>query len=420
MNLKSKLLKHKSNSRIVYSARDGEIHKELQKINKEIINKYSLKLPNRNAIIKTIIQFLSQGEINLKRKELLFTPLDFKVIKMDIKNFFPSINKHILYKKIVKSSILNDSSIGTIKSFIFSNEYKGIPLGLSFSNSLSELYLEDFDSIVQLQWNPLLYVRYVDDLLIIVNDAVDEDEVKNFIKAQLKEYHLEVNNEKTIVRKSNSHHFKFDYLGYEFSKYQIRFINSEGKEKTKNKLAIDISEKKFKAKFLNKLIRYFKRFKNDHDQLESFWILYYRLKNLIHGVSSKGDNNQVIKFGLSYSYGLINSEARMRMFLKMYHHFIRYYKKNNYLSSRQVYILFNIVSTSNTVVTSNSSREDILSLFNNRYHYEKLSVKILEQICSRIGVSFSSQQYTHEYLEFNKINLQKKIMKKLSLRFGDD
>lgn len=420
MNLKSKLLKHKSNSRIVYSARNGEVHKELQKINKEIINKYSLKLPNRNAIIKTIIQFLSQGEINLKRKELLFTPLDFKVIKMDIKNFFPSINKHILYKKIVKSSILNDSSIGTIKSFIFSNEYKGIPLGLSFSNSLSELYLEDFDSIVQLQWNPLLYVRYVDDLLIIVNDAVDEDEVKNFIKAQLKEYHLEVNNEKTIVRKSNSHHFKFDYLGYEFSKYQIRFINSEGKEKTKNKLAIDISEKKFKAKLLNKLIRYFKRFKNDHDQLESFWILYYRLKNLIHGVSSKGDNNQVIKFGLSYSYGLINSEARMRMFLKMYHHFIRYYKKNNYLSSRQVYILFNIVSTSNTVVTSNSSREDILSLLNNRYHYEKLSVKILEQICSRIGVSFSSQQYTHEYLEFNKINLQKKIMKKLSLRFGDD
>lgn len=420
MNLKSKLLKHKSNSRIVYSARDGEIHKELQKINKEIINKYSLKLPNRNAIIKTIIQFLSQREINLKRKELLFTPLDFKVIKMDIKNFFPSINKHILYKKIVKSSILNDSSIGTIKSFIFSNEYKGIPLGLSFSNSLSELYLEDFDSIVQLQWNPLLYVRYVDDLLIIVNDAVDEDEVKNFIKAQLKEYHLEVNNEKTIVRKSNSHHFKFDYLGYEFSKYQIRFINSEGKEKTKNKLAIDISEKKFKAKLLNKLIRYFKRFKNDHDEAKAFWTLYYRLKNLIHGVSSKGDNNQVVKFGLSYSYGLINSETRMRMFLKMYHHFIRYYKKNNYLSSRQVYILLNIVSTGNKVVTSNSSREDILSLLNNRYHYEKLSVKILEQICSRIGVSFSSQQYTHEYLEFNKINLQKKIMKKLSLRFGDD
>ena len=208
------------------------------------------------------------------------------------------------------------------------------------------------------------------------------------------------------------------------SAYSVKgddLMNIQKNEQEKeNYLVIDISEKKFKAKLLNKLIRYFKRFKNDHDKPESFWILYYRLKNLIHGVSSKGDNNQVVKFGLSYSYGLINSEVRMRMFLKMYHHFIRYYKKNNYLSSRQVYILLNIVSTGNKVVTSNSSRDDILSLLNNRYHYEKLSVKVLEQICLRIGVSFSSQQYTHEYLEFNKINLQKKIMKKLSLRFGDD
>ena len=150
MDLKSKILKHKSNGRIVYSAKDEAVHKELQKINQEIINKYSIKIPNRNAIIRTVIQFLSQGEIYLNRKELIFTPLKFKMIKMDIKNFFPSINKHILYSKIVKSSILNDSSIDTIKSFIFSDEYKGVPLGFSFSNSLSELYLEEFDSTVQL------------------------------------------------------------------------------------------------------------------------------------------------------------------------------------------------------------------------------------------------------------------------------
>lgn len=420
MKLKSNVLKLRRNGRTVYSARTNAVHNELQRINKEVINKYGLKIPNRNAIIKTIIQFLSQGEIYSNRRELPLTPLQFKVIKMDIKNFFPSINKHILYKKIVKSSILNDSSIETIKSFIFSSEYKGIPLGLSFSNSLSELYLEDFDSIVQLQWNPLLYVRYVDDILIIVNDAVDEDEVKNFIKVQLKEYHLEVNNEKTIVRKSNSNHFKFDYLGYEFSKYQKKIINSEGKEKTKNNLVIDISEKKFKAKLLNKLIRYFKRFKNDYDKPKSFWILYYRLKNLIHGVSSKGDNNQVVKFGLSYSYGFINSEDELIKFLRMYHYFIRYYRGEGYLSSRQAYLLTSIVSTDNKVITSYSSRDDILSLLNNRYHYDKLSVKTLEKICLRIGVSYTSKVYTNKFLDFHKINLQKKIMKKLSLRFGDD
>lgn len=104
----------------------------------------------------------------------------------------------------------------------------------------------------------------------------------------------------------------------------------------------------------------------------------------------------------------------------MYHHFIRYYKKNNYLSSRQVYILLNIVQTGNKVVTSNSSRDDILSLLNSRYHYDNLSVTTLEKICLRIGVSYASKVYTNKYLDFHKINLQKKIMKKLSLRFGDD
>lgn len=416
MKLKSNILKLRRNGRTVYSARTDAVHNELQRINKEVINKYGLKIPNRNAIIKTIIQFLSQGEIYSNRRELPLTPLQFKVIKMDIKNFFPSINKHILYSKIVRSSILNDSSIETIKSFIFSNAYMGIPLGLAFSNSLSELYLEEFDSAIQLNWKPLLYVRYVDDILLIVNERIDENDVVKFVKKELKNYHLEVNDAKTDFQVS-SNQFSFTYLGYKFSKFQKK---TKRKSKPENYLFINISEKKFNEKILNKLVRYFKRFKRNYQQSESFWILYYRLKNLIHGVSSKGENNQVVKFGLSYSYGFINSEDELIKFLRMYYYFIRYYRGEGYLSSRQAYLLTSIVSTDNKVITSYSSRDDILSLLNNRYHYDKLSVKTLEKICLRIGVSCTSKVYTNKFLDFHKINLQKKIMKKLSLRFGDD
>ena len=408
MKLKSNILKLRRNGRTVYSARTDAVHNELQRINKEVINKYGLKIPNRNAIIKTIIQFLSQGEIYSNRKELPLTPLNFKVIKMDIKNYFPSINKHILYSKIVRSSILNDSSIETIKSFIFSNAYMGIPLGLAFSNSLSELYLEEFDSAIQLNWQPLLYVRYVDDILLIVNERIDENEVVEFVKKELKNYHLEVNDTKTDFQVS-SNQFSFTYLGYKFSKFQKKTLNSKGKIKHENYLFINISEKKFNEKILNKLVRYFKRFKRNYRQSESFWILYYRLKNLIHGVSSKGENNQVVKFGLSYSYGFINSEDELIKFLRMYHYFIRYYRQNGYLSSRQAYLLTSIVSADKKVVTSYSSRDDILSLLNNRYHYEKLSVKTLEKICLRVGVSYTSKVYTNKYLDFHKINLQKKL-----------
>ena len=416
MKLKSNILKLKRNGRTVYSARTDAVHNELQRINKEVINKYGLKISNRNAIIKTIIQFLSQGEIYSNRRELLLTPLKFKVIKIDIKNFFLSINKHILYSKIVSSSILNDSSIETIKSFIFSNAYMGIPLGLAFSNSLSELYLEEFDSAIQLNWKPLLYVRYVDDILLIVNERINENDVVKFVKKELKKYHLEVNDAKTDFQVS-SNQFSFTYLGYKFSKFQKK---AKGKKKPENYLFINISEKKFNEKILNKLVRYFKRFKRNYQRSESFWILYYRLKNLIHGVSSKGENNQVVKFGLSYSYGFINSEDELIKFLRMYHYFIRYYRGEGYLSSRQAYLLTSIVSTDNKVITSYSSRDDILSLLNNRYHYDKLSVKTLEKICLRIGVSYTSKVYTNKFLDFHKINLQKKIMKKLSLRFGDN
>ena len=400
MNLKSNILKHKSNGRVVYSARTENVHKELQKLNREIINKYSLRMPNRNAIIKTIIQFLSQGDYYLNHNELSFTNLNFKVVKIDIKNFFPSINKHILYRKIVKSSILSDSSIETIKSFIFSNKYMGVPLGLAFSNSLSELYMEDFDSMIQLKWKPLLYVRYVDDILLVVNGEVDESNVINFIKEQLNHLSLEVNSKKTIVQRSNKENFNFTYLGYHFSKETVKVKKTDT------------------SKLLNKLVRYFKRYEKNYEKSESFWILYYRLKNLIHGVSSRGENNQIVKFGLSYSYGLINSSQNLSKILKMYHHFVRYHKKKGYLSSKQTHLLLSIISTDNKVITPNTTKDDILSLLNSRYHYEKLTVSTLKVICMRVGVPLYDRLYSQDYLEFYKIKLQKKIMKKLSLRFN--
>lgn len=99
------------------------------------------------------------------------------------------------------------------------------------------------------------------------------------------------------------------------------------KPKKKDYLIIEISDSKLKSKILNKLARYFKRYEKNYGKSESFWILYYRLKNLIHGVSSRGENNQIVKFGLSYSYGLINSSQNLSKILKMYHHFVRYHKK---------------------------------------------------------------------------------------------
>ena len=102
----------------------------------------------------------------------------------------------------------------------------------------------------------------------------------------------------------------------------------------------------------------------------------------------------------------------------MYHHFVRYHKKKGYLSSKQTHLLLSIISTDNKVITPNTTKDDILSLLNSRYHYEKLTVSTLKVICMRVGVPLYDRLYSQDYLEFYKIKLQKKIMKKLSLRFN--
>ena len=112
-----------------------ELQSLFKKINLEIRHKYSIQTVNRDFIIKSLIQALTQGDLD--RKKIL--NIDFIVIRLDIKSFFPSINKHKLYQKISYSNLLSFESMDIIKQVTFSNYYHGIPIGLPFSSSLAEL-----------------------------------------------------------------------------------------------------------------------------------------------------------------------------------------------------------------------------------------------------------------------------------------
>lgn len=69
----------------------------------------------------------------------------FTIINIDIADFFSSINTHRLYRRILRSGIIKDTSLRKIKQIVFSSKIKGIPQGVSFSSALAEIYLEDFD-----------------------------------------------------------------------------------------------------------------------------------------------------------------------------------------------------------------------------------------------------------------------------------
>ncbi|WP_423213941.1 RNA-directed DNA polymerase [Streptococcus equinus] len=410
MKFNSMFVKIKKGEREVYKLRDNALRRELGDLNAEIINKFNLVIPNRNAIIKSLIQFLSQGSIYNNQSDLDATGQSFYIIKTDISNFFPSINKHRLYKKLVKSSLLKDSSLNVIKSFIFNNHISGVPLGMPFSSALSEVYLEEFDDNIRREFAPIFYVRYVDDILIIksfpIDNSIDKSKEKQKLFNLLGQIGLSANESKTEIYeyKTNDSTVVFDYLGYDF-----RIENK--------KLYIDIAKKKYDKKVLNRLIRYFKYYNSSSHTDEDFWILYYRIKNLIYGVISSGEKgtNHKLKFGIGYSYKFLNSDENLKALLKTFHYFRMKY--SNKFTSQQNALLFSLITVNSEekgriILNQFSDTEDILFLLKKRVNYTKYSIVKLEEIASRIGCLSISRGNDSLY----RYNLQIKIMKKLRIR----
>ena len=410
MKFSSIFSKNKVGERLVYKLKKEDLRSELNDVNTEIINKFSLVLPNRNAIIKSLIQFLSQGSIYCNQADLDATSQNFYVIKADIANFFPSINKHRLYKKIIKSSMLKDTSLDFIKSFIFNNHISGVPLGMPFSSALSEIYLEDFDDAIRREFAPIFYVRYVDDILMIKSYpksmTIDKDSEKNLLFSLLNEISLSANETKTDIYeyKPSINTLNFEYLGYSFN------ISDK-------KVHIDISKKKYDKKVLNRLTRYFKYYKSSFHTDEDFWILYYRLKNLIYGVTSSGEKgtDHKLKFGLGFNYKFINSDHRLKDLLKAFHYFRTKY--SNYFTSEQTARLFSLITVDSKVngriiLNQFSDINDILLLLKKRITYTKYSTIKLEKIAQQIGCPSIVRSNDSLY----RYNLQIQIMKKLRIR----
>lgn len=417
MKFNSIFKKNKVGKRLVYELKKEDLYKELKELNTEIINKFNLIIPNRNAIIKSLIQFLSQGSIYSNQADIDSTGERFYVIKTDIANFFPSINKHKLYRKIVKSSLLKDNSLDIIKSFIFNRDVSGVPVGMPFSNALSEVYLEDLDDSIRRKFSPTFYVRYVDDILIIKsypngfnvrnhdqNNELFESE-KKLLFSLLDEIGLSLNENKTDIYgyDPDTSTLNFDYLGYNFS-----IANK--------KLQIDISKKKYDKKILNRLTRYFKSYSSSTHTDKDFWILYYRIKNLIYGTTSSGENGigHTLKFGICFNYKFINSGIRLRGLLKTFHYFRTKY--SNHFTSEQTAHLFSLITVNSEskgriILNQFSEINDLLLLLKKRLNYTKYSVTKLEEIANKIGCSpiFRSADSLYQY------NLQIQIMKQLRI-----
>lgn len=151
------------------------------------------------------------------------------IVRLDVVNFYPTINHDILFSKIASSDapdIARALISAAIKTPTGSAGNKanavGIPQGLSISNILSMIYFTDADKKLSKAFN---YFRYVDDIIVLCKESValkTHDKVVNVLSKDLCLVTHALNEEtldKTSIRKISD---GTDYLGFTISDQKLR------------------------------------------------------------------------------------------------------------------------------------------------------------------------------------------------------
>ncbi|MCB0370026.1 MAG: group II intron reverse transcriptase domain-containing protein [Bdellovibrionales bacterium] len=141
-------------------------------------------------------------------------------LKCDIKKYFESIDREILFK-ILSESINDERLLSCIKKLIFTAPgNKGIPIGNLTSQLFANVYLNELDQYVKRVLRKKYYVRYMDDFIILVSNHEEAREVLNlvreFVSNKLK---LELSPQKVLVGRVSE---GVCFVGYMVFPSQIR------------------------------------------------------------------------------------------------------------------------------------------------------------------------------------------------------
>lgn len=167
------------------------------------------------------------------------------VVKMDIKKYFDSIDKNIL-KEIFARKIKDKRALAFAYEIIDSWQDTGIPIGNYTSQYFGNIYLCYFDHWVKEVLGVKYYLRYMDDLIILVDSKERGWEVYHAIKEYLK------NELGLILKPAQPHPVEdrgVDFVGYR-SFHDYILVRNKTKRKAKHK-CLRIQQKIEKGEELN-------------------------------------------------------------------------------------------------------------------------------------------------------------------------
>jgi len=369
--------------------KEGQIDLILNKVNNNNYKftnyKEKLILKNRNSlprlisiptlrdriVLKIIHEILMETfQIELKLVQTVISDFTLKCslydsyIKIDISNFFGSLNHDFLIQRLgtkIRKKELRDVIVSAIKNPTVNSYHRrnisveenktGVPQGIPIANVLAEIYFKELDSKYNARTD-IAYFRYVDDILILCN-STDIDDLKNETINEITNiYLLSVNEDKC---KDGALSDGMTYLGYKFVQ-------------TPSGMLCTVKDESI-AKMENSLVALFSKFKNSVGKMKSAELIFYLnlkitgaiVKELDDSDKSKNEidseeKDREKKYGWLFFYSQINDlrvlyhldyfvesliarydskgvidKGKIKKFSKAYYEIIQRRKKSKYL-----------------------------------------------------------------------------------------
>lgn len=175
-------------------------------------------------------------------------PEKWYYLKLDISKYFYRVD-HAVLMEILKKRIWDERLLALLKEIIDSEETKfglpaglgpeectpdmwlsdvGMPIGNLTSQLFANIYLNELDQFCKHRLKLRYYIRYMDDVIILLNDKKELHRIKSEIEIFLKEnLHLDLN-KKTVIRPIT--------LGIDFVGYKIWATHRKLKKQTARRM----------------------------------------------------------------------------------------------------------------------------------------------------------------------------------------
>lgn len=109
-------------------------------------------------------------------------------LQTDVKKFYHSIDHDICMRELRR--YIKDAKCLRFLDTLIANHERGIPIGISLGSYIANLYLTRIDRWVHEELKPIMYVRYMDDMLMLFDEKKKAHEAKNKLSNKLLEYKL--------------------------------------------------------------------------------------------------------------------------------------------------------------------------------------------------------------------------------------